>query len=398
MHVGERIAARRRRQGMSQDALAGLVGRSRSWLSQVERGLRGVDRLSTLRDLAVALRCEVADLIDSERLITPTGSSRMKALDALRSQLSAYGEMFAEPSTPWPLPQLRNAVVLVNHEYQAARYERAAAMLPEILGAADAYYDGSAGRAGRGVHLARCMAYVVTAKLLTKVGEAHLAWLAADRATHAAVAAESTAAEGMAAYQVACALLLVDGADAAELLAVRAAEGLMTDATSDSPDLVSLSGALWLLAAVIAARRSDRPIAIERLVHAERLGELLGRDANHAWTAFGPTNVAVHRASSHAELGDPRAVLRAAADIDPESFPVGLNGRRSRIYLDLAWAQTQARNDLEAILHLKRAESVAPEVLRFDSVAQGLVRDLLKRARRPSAALTTMATRAGILN
>jgi transcriptional regulator with XRE-family HTH domain len=46
--VGERIAAYRRRRGLSQAALAGLVGRSESWLSQVERGVRSVDRLSVL--------------------------------------------------------------------------------------------------------------------------------------------------------------------------------------------------------------------------------------------------------------------------------------------------------------------------------------------------------------
>ena len=35
MQIGERIAAYRKRRGMSQDARAGLVGMSRSWLSQV---------------------------------------------------------------------------------------------------------------------------------------------------------------------------------------------------------------------------------------------------------------------------------------------------------------------------------------------------------------------------
>jgi transcriptional regulator with XRE-family HTH domain len=43
--IGVRIAHWRRRRGLSQVALACLVGRSESWLSQVERGLRGVDRL-----------------------------------------------------------------------------------------------------------------------------------------------------------------------------------------------------------------------------------------------------------------------------------------------------------------------------------------------------------------
>jgi transcriptional regulator with XRE-family HTH domain len=46
--IGERVGAYRRRRGLSQAALAGLVGRSESWLSQVERGVRSVDRLSTI--------------------------------------------------------------------------------------------------------------------------------------------------------------------------------------------------------------------------------------------------------------------------------------------------------------------------------------------------------------
>lgn len=37
--IGDRIAAYRKRRGLSQAALAGLVGRSESWLSQVERGV-----------------------------------------------------------------------------------------------------------------------------------------------------------------------------------------------------------------------------------------------------------------------------------------------------------------------------------------------------------------------
>jgi len=58
-HIGERIAAYRRRRGLSQAALAGLVGRSESWPSQVERGVRSVDRLAVLLDMARVLHVEV---------------------------------------------------------------------------------------------------------------------------------------------------------------------------------------------------------------------------------------------------------------------------------------------------------------------------------------------------
>ena len=60
--LGERIAAYRRRRGLSQAALAGLVGRSESWLSQVERGVRSVDRLSVLLDMARVLHVDVESL------------------------------------------------------------------------------------------------------------------------------------------------------------------------------------------------------------------------------------------------------------------------------------------------------------------------------------------------
>jgi transcriptional regulator with XRE-family HTH domain len=50
---------------LSQAVLAGLVGRSESWLSQVERGKRGVDSHSVLPRLAEALRVDIEELTGS---------------------------------------------------------------------------------------------------------------------------------------------------------------------------------------------------------------------------------------------------------------------------------------------------------------------------------------------
>jgi len=60
--AGQRIARTRRRRGLSQAVLAGLVGRSESWLSQVERGKRGVDSHSVLVRLAEVLRVDIGEL------------------------------------------------------------------------------------------------------------------------------------------------------------------------------------------------------------------------------------------------------------------------------------------------------------------------------------------------
>ena len=146
---------------------------------------------------------DVADLVGREWRLAPNGGSHVQSIDAIGRQLADYSHLLGEQRQPWPLPQLRNAAVEIHRAYQAAQYDRAAAALPKVIAAADAY-DGYGGRE---VYLARCMIYAVTAKLLTKVGESHMARLAADRATHAAMAADSVPAQGIAAYQVVCALL-----------------------------------------------------------------------------------------------------------------------------------------------------------------------------------------------
>ena len=60
--LGRKIAAERRRRGLSQPELARMVDRSVAWVSQVERGVRKVDRMSVLEALAAALDVPLAEL------------------------------------------------------------------------------------------------------------------------------------------------------------------------------------------------------------------------------------------------------------------------------------------------------------------------------------------------
>ncbi|HEX3813716.1 MAG TPA: hypothetical protein VHX59_12830 [Mycobacteriales bacterium] len=52
---------------------------------------------------------------------------------------------------------------------------------------------------------------------------------------------------------------------------------------------------------------------------------------------------------------------------------------------------------MEAVLHLVQAERIAPEAIRYNTIAREMVRELLKRARRTTPALNGLATRAGII-
>lgn len=380
--------------------MAGLVGRSESWLSQVERGVRSVDRLSVLLDMARVLHVEVEALSGRPWRYAPNGSTLTDGLTDLRRAFTRYDHLLGDvPPSATNLTMLRTDIANTHREYQAARYERVITALPALLTDAERLRGESAGKpAAREAGLAYVSAYTVAAKLVTKLGATDLAMLASDRAASEAHAADSLSAAGMAAYQVACALLRADQPQDAEHLAVGMAERLERAARSDRPTLVSLAGALWLIAAIIAARQTERDTAWLRLSRADALADLLGQDANYAWTAFGPTNVAIHRVSVAAELGDAGEALTAAASIDLSRLPDGLASRHAQTNLDLAWAHAQRKRDAEATLHLLEAERIAPEAIRHNVIAQELVREMLARgSRTQTTSLAALAERAGLL-
>lgn len=396
--TGKRIATYRRRRGLSQAALAGLVGRSESWLSQVERGVRSVDRMSVLLDLSRVLHVEVQALTGAPWQLAPNGGPRAEGIENVRSALNQYTGMLGGETPSPDLAELRTAAAATHHDYQAAKYENAIRAIPQLVTDADSALT-NAGLDDREAALSYIDTYVVASKLLTKLGVGDLGAVAADRAAMAAGRADSRAAQGMAIYQVVTALLRSDQVDQAEELATRMAQQLRPLARSDDPALVSVTGALWLIAAVIAARRTDKWEAERRLAEGSTLAGLLGHDANYAWTAFGPTNVAIHRVSVAAELGDPAAALEAAAEVDIDALPAGLLSRRAQVNLDLAWAQAQRRRDAEATLNLLAAEKAAPEAVAQNVMAREIMREMLARAKRGNGnALQALAARAGVLD
>ena len=160
-----------------------------------------------------------------------------------------------------------------------------------------------------------------------------------------------------------------------------------------------MAGSLWLIAAVIAARRCDRTEAVRRLDNAQRLADILGHDGNHRWTAFGPTNVAIHRVSVAAGLGETGSAIREAAQIRLDHLPVGLTSRRAQVNLDLAAAHLQRRNSADALLHLLEAERISPQMVRYHAVGQRLIKEMLTRTTQSTApAVHSLAARAGVLD
>ena len=88
--IGERVAWYRRRRGMSQEVLAGLVARTVDWLSKVENNRIELDRLSVIKALADALDISLGDLIAEPSLMDWTSDSGTRTVPALRAALMDY--------------------------------------------------------------------------------------------------------------------------------------------------------------------------------------------------------------------------------------------------------------------------------------------------------------------
>src|SRR4051794_28656022 len=91
--TGERIAWYRRRRGMSQEILAGLVNRTADWLGKIENGRIDLDRLSVIRNLAEALDVSVGDLVGEPTLLDWSEDNDSGTVSALRQALLDYRQL-----------------------------------------------------------------------------------------------------------------------------------------------------------------------------------------------------------------------------------------------------------------------------------------------------------------
>ena len=377
MTIGERVAFYRRRRGMAQVVLAGLVGRTEDWLSKVENGRIDLDRLSVIRRLAEALDVALADLVVEPTLLDWTTDSGVRTVPALRAVLMDYGQMApalavaTEAAAP-DLDTLQRAVAEVWLDaYQASRYAYVAGRTPIVLAdtlrasrAAGAYDRNRA-------NALLALAYQAAVSVLTKLGETDLAWIAAERGLNAAQQTDNPIVIGSLFRSVAHALHSTGRFQGSVQLVQAAANALEPQVGSRADDaLLSVYGTLFLTGAVAAARADDRASATSFLNEAADCAGRLGRDANSMWTAFGPTNVAIHRMTAAMELGDVQVAVDLAPRIDASALPTE---RRARHAIETARAYTARNRRDDALRVILDAEQLAPEQIRHHAISRQLV-------------------------
>jgi transcriptional regulator with XRE-family HTH domain len=87
MTIGQGVAFYRRRRGLSQEVLAGLVGKTAEWLRKVETNRAELDRLSVIRTLASALDVALGDIVGEPSLFDWSEETGQQTIPALRASL-----------------------------------------------------------------------------------------------------------------------------------------------------------------------------------------------------------------------------------------------------------------------------------------------------------------------
>lgn len=387
--LGRRVAFHRSKRGLSQKELGIRIKRSESWVSQVERGARVVDRMSVLETLAQALDVPISELAPESNVVAAAAerppaatilSLALSSSDALRAVLS--------DAKPVDVEQLGSQVAQVWEFAHDSRYEQVSHLLDRLIPELEYAVRKTTGMDRQRVCAAKARAYHAAAGVLAKMGEIAAAWVAVDRAITAAEDADDPLLMAEGAFRLA---IIFQGArrfDLAKRTAESAANALGRLVDADEPEAVALCGALWLQLAVASARTNDGEQAYAYLDRAREAADQLGTDRTDYNTEFGPTNVLLHEVNVAVELGDAGHALRVAAKVDASRLSPE---RQTRLLIDVARAHAQRRQPQSVVSTLRQAYQIAPEQIQTHPVVRELIEDLLRTDQGSTSGLLELA-------
>ncbi len=387
--IGRRVAYWRGRRRMSQQVFADRLGKSKSWVDKVERGVRRLDKFSVVYEIADVLQVDVQLLLgkDAERRPGSVNCIDQVEVEEIRAALERYDQIspiFQVPPEPPSIDELRKAIGHAWLTFQHAKYGVLARALPRLLRDAQAADNGYL-HTGHGPDAAHLLGqvYQISSSTLRKLGEHELAWLAADRSIAVSQRSGDHLLAAVASYRVGSALLALGRARPALEVNVNVANRLAPGAGTEPtrPERLSVYGMLLLNGAMAAARIGDSATVRDLIRGADDAAIALGTDQNHYWTSFGPTNVQLHRAAAAVELGEGRLAVETHERMDQTGFMALLPERRAHHFIDLARGLAQLGDVTRASEMLLEGDRLAPSEIRCRPIAHEVLSDVLRRAR-----------------
>jgi hypothetical protein len=358
-----------------------------------------------LRQISRVLHVPLAVLIDPEeagrRRTCPDDREihdirqALRRYDAITNVFQPNGNTLPEPD----LAKLERSVRYGWMAFQASNYQAIGQLLADLIYDSQAAVWQLANDERQQAQIWLAWTYQLTAATAFKLGDAQLGWVAADRGIQIAEQTGDLTLIGSAARRVVHALRATHQSDDAVQLAKSAASRLEPHLRSADAAFASAYGMLLLQGSISAARLGHaadvRDLQDEALTVAARLGT----DRNEQWSAFGTTNVLVHRVSALADMQSGGRVIEAAAGIphgDLRNLP---RERRANHLLDVTRGHLQAGQRDQAAVTLLEADQLAPGEVRCRHLAKLIITDLVRsypRGATPMTGVTRLARAVGV--
>lgn len=394
------------RRGMTRQIFADRMGKSLSWIDKIRAGDRQLDRLSVLRQIAHVLDIPLAVLIDPEEAERQRRCPDDREIDAIRHALRRYDaitNVFRPNGDVLPKPDLATLERTVRFgwmAFQASNYQVIGQLLADLIHNAQAAVWQLENDERLQAQTWLAWTYQLTAATAFKLGDAQLGWIAADRSIQIAEQTGDLTLIGSAARRVAHALSATHQSNDAVQLVKSAASRLEPHLRNADPAFASAYGMLLLKGSIAAARLDQaadvRDLQNEALAVAARLE--IGR--NEYWSAFGTTNVLVHRVSALADMQSGGRVIEAAADISHGDLMHLPRERRASHLLDVTRGHLQAGQRDQAAATLLDADQLAPEEVRCRHLTKLIITDLVRsypRGLTPMVGIIKLARAVGMV-
>ncbi|MGH3777773.1 MAG: helix-turn-helix domain-containing protein [Pseudonocardiaceae bacterium] len=381
--VGRRIKLLRERRGLSRAVVAGLCGRSESWLKKIEQGTRHAACLPTLLQLAEVLRVnDLTELTGQHVPLAVYGKPIHQATPTLQQVMMTYPLATVPAADADRLPsaselqgRLADAVTL----WRTSRYPRAevGALLPSLLmktRRAVCVLDAAERRTAQAVLSGT---YHMAQRLLSYQPVPELVFLATDRGMAAAQEADNPIAIARSAWYLGRVFQDSGQLDQAERVVNDAAELLRPGIDGASTEYRAMWGSLQLAMALTAARDYDFGMAWHFWDMAEETARSLGQNYCYPWNGFGPLEMQVKGVEIDVTLGRYGDAARRAETIDVDSMRSP--SQRSRYLVELARGSLARRDDIAACHLLSKAHQESPEMVKHGQFGRGVTQELLER-------------------
>ncbi|MFE1079884.1 helix-turn-helix domain-containing protein [Nocardiopsis alba] len=397
--IGGRVAALRRRRGMTQEDLSEKTGLGIATIKKIEQG--GSARMETYHAIARFFG-KVTLAFAEPTSPTPGDEYQDPALAAIRAAINPPIDISGEPMFDVGVdePDLRvlgRAIDSVASAYYADRYDDVAQLVPSVVRSAHLHVRELDGRERERAQQLRSDVLGVAGRYLIQVRQHDLALMALRDSLKDAIAIGDQPLAAAAISSQAWSLMRQARFGEVEELCVQASDQIEPRMSRATPEQLSAWGWLQLRAGAAAARNNREAEAREFHSMAAAAGARLPGEVDTAeHLMFGPTTVSLKTIEAELILGHPDRALELSQRV-PDDVGTRLKTGVNRHYIDRAKAYVQTGDTDSAFGVLAALRQKAPEWLRYQQAAREVGEDILASPKRmPSRRQREMADFLGV--